>query len=261
MVSPLPSIIVVTIFVLNVSSCLCSVLPTGYNTGLATWYGNETGPGRGAACGWEMDVKDLPLSAMISAGNANIFLKGKGCGHCFQISCTQPPHCSGKPITVTISDECPGACNNVPFHFDLSGFAFGKMANPGQDQNLRKLGQVNVQYNRSSVGCGRVPCNYGSTKIAFKVSQKSNPYWFAMAIEYVNGDGGVDRVEIAAGGAQSYSPMDNIWGAVWEKGIAPSFKPPYSFKLTSGDGKTLVATNVIPLNFSPGQKYASTVNF
>ncbi|KAI3771280.1 hypothetical protein L6452_02441 [Arctium lappa] len=248
-----PFIFVVAISLLNFFSCLCFVLPTN-TTGLATWYGPETGPGRGAACGWEDDVKDPPLSSMIAAGNANIFLKGKGCGHCFQIFCTQPPHCSGKPIKVTISDECPGACNNVPFHFDLSGFAFGKMANPGQDQNLRKLGQVNVQYQR-------MPCSYGSTKIAFKVDAKSNPNWFATAIEYANGDGGFGRVEIAGGGTQNYSAMDNIWGAVWKKDIAPSFKPPYSFKLTSADGKTLVATNVIPLNFSPGQKYSSTVNF
>ncbi|KVI11474.1 Barwin-like endoglucanase, partial [Cynara cardunculus var. scolymus] len=167
----------------------------------------------GAACGWEDDVKDPPLSSMISAGNANIFLKGKGCGNCF---------------------ECPGYCNKVPFHFDLSGFAFGML------------------------GFGRVPCSYGSTKIAFKVSQKSNPNWFAMAIEYANGDGGFGHVEIAAGGTQNYSAMDNIWGAVWKKDIAPSYKPPFSFRLTSADGKTLVATNVIPLNFAPGQKYSST---
>lgn len=38
----------------------------------------------GGACGWENDVKDPPLSAMISAGNAKIFLNGKGCGHCFE---------------------------------------------------------------------------------------------------------------------------------------------------------------------------------
>ncbi|XP_024965768.1 expansin-B15-like [Cynara cardunculus var. scolymus] len=256
-----PFIIVVIISLLTFSSCLCFVLPTSNSTGLATWYGNETGPGSGAACGWEDDVKDPPLSSMISAGNANIFLKGKGCGNCFEIFCTQPPHCSGKPITVTISDECPGYCNKVPFHFDLSGFAFGKMANPGQEQNLRKLGQVDVQYKRGMLGFGRVPCSYGSTKIAFKVSQKSNPNWFAMAIEYANGDGGFGHVEIAAGGTQNYSAMDNIWGAVWKKDIAPSYKPPFSFRLTSADGKTLVATNVIPLNFAPGQKYSSTVNF
>lgn len=64
-----------------------------------------------------------------------------------QIVCHQPPYCSGKPITVTISDECPG-CSDAPFHFDMSGFAFGAMANPGQDHNLRQLGKLMVQYQR-----------------------------------------------------------------------------------------------------------------
>ncbi|GKE47646.1 expansin-B15-like protein, partial [Tanacetum coccineum] len=66
--------------------------------------------------------------------------------HAPMIFCTRPPYCTGKPINVTISNECPGKCNEVPFHFDLSGFAFGAMANPGQEHNLRQLGQVDIQY-------------------------------------------------------------------------------------------------------------------
>ncbi|PWA36311.1 expansin-B14 [Artemisia annua] len=216
-----------------------------FEPALATWYGDETGAGSGGACGWEDDVKNPPFSSMISAGNANIFLKGKGCGHCFQ-AC--------KPITVTISDECPGLCNTVPFHFDLSGFAFGAMAHPGQDHNLRQLGQVDVQYQR-------VPCSYGGTNIAFKVSEKVNPSWFSMAIEYADGDGGFKHVEIAQGGTKNFVAMDNIWGAVWKVDVDPSFQPPFSFRLTSADGKTVVANNVIPENFSVGQKYSSNVNF
>ncbi|MFS7997599.1 putative major pollen allergen Lol pI, expansin, cellulose-binding-like domain-containing protein [Helianthus anomalus] len=106
-----------------------------------------------------------------------------------------------------------------------------------------------------------VPCNYGATKIAFKVSPKTNRYWFAAAIEYTNGDGVLSRVEVAAGGTQTFSSMDNIWGAVWKKDINDSFKGPLSFKLTSADGKTLVASNAIPANYSPGRKYSSNVNF
>ncbi|KVI11513.1 Barwin-like endoglucanase [Cynara cardunculus var. scolymus] len=250
--------IIITIFLAYFSSCLCVVLHNNNTFGLkdfepalATWYGDETGAGSGGACGWEDDVKDPPLSSMISAGNANIFLNGKGCGHCFQacstlvisllffidgsqilmqIFCNQPPYCSGEPIKVTVSDECPGACNNVPFHFDLSGFAFGAMALPG-------------------------------TRITFKVHEDCNPYWFATAIEYADGDGGFGSIEIAAGGSQNFVGMDNIWGAVWKKDIDPSFIGPFSFRLTSVDGKTVVATNVIPATFSPGSKYSSSVNF
>lgn len=66
----------------------------------------------------------------------------------FQIKCTRRPYCSGYPITVTITDECPGACNNVPYHFDLGRTAFGAMANPGRADDLRNLGQVDIQYRR-----------------------------------------------------------------------------------------------------------------
>nr|GEV56264.1 hypothetical protein [Tanacetum cinerariifolium] len=128
----------------------------GFLPALGTWYGDPRGAGS--------------VSSIISAGNANIFLHGKGCGDCYQIKCTRWPHCSGYPITVTITDECPGACNNVPYHFDLSGTAFGAMANPGKADDLRNLGQVDIQYRR-------VECNYGKTTIAFKISEKTNPNW------------------------------------------------------------------------------------
>ncbi|GJU72464.1 expansin-B15-like protein [Tanacetum coccineum] len=106
-----------------------------------------------------------------------------------------------------------------------------------------------------------VPCNYGLTKIAFKLNDKNNANWFAMAIEYTNGDGGFRSVEMAPNGTQIFSPMDNIWGAVWKKDITETFKSPYSFRLTSPDGKTIIASNVIPVKFTNGQKYSSNVNF
>ena len=104
-------------------------------------------------------------------------------------------------------------------------------------------------------------CSYGGTNIAFKVSERVNPSWFSIAIEYADGDGGFKKVEIAKGGTEKFVAMNNIWGAVWKVDIDPSFQPPFSFRLTSTDGKTVVANNVIPKNFSPGQKYSSNVNF
>ncbi|KAJ9552340.1 hypothetical protein OSB04_016385 [Centaurea solstitialis] len=227
----------------------------GFSPALGTWYGDRRGSGSGGACGWADDVKSPPFSSMIAAGNSRIFLGGKGCGNCYQIKCSRAPFCSGRPITVTVTDECPGRCNDVPFHFDLSGFAFGALANPGQDENLRNLGQVDIQYQR-------VPCNYGGTKIAFKIQAKSNPNWFATAIEYANGDGGLGSVEIAPAGSQAFVHMKNIWGAVWQFDINPSFRAPYSFRLTSSPTrKVVIATNAVPSGFVPGQTYFSNVNF
>ena len=68
--------------------------------------------------------------------------------------------CSGKPITVTITDECPGHCDDVPFHFDLSGHAFGAMAKPGQENNLRQRGRVDIQFRRYRKPQYLVVCKY-----------------------------------------------------------------------------------------------------
>nr|XP_043618653.1 expansin-B15-like [Erigeron canadensis] len=250
------SFIVISILLLsNITSLYIVVATNTTGKGLATWYNDNSGSGSGAACGWEVDVINAPFKSMIAAGNKDIFLNGKGCGHCFQIFCSRKPQCSGRPINITVTDKCPGRCDDIAYHFDLSQIAYAKMAEPGKEQELIKFGQVDIQYKR-------VPCNYGSTKIAFKIDKKANPHWFATAIEYVNGDGAISRAEIAPNGTKNFSPMEIIWGAVWKKDIDPEkFKAPYSFKLISGDGKTVVASNVIPEKYAAGQKFTSTVNF
>lgn len=69
----------------------------------------------------------------------------------FQVKCTENALCSTYPITVTITNYCPGACNNEPFHFDLSGKAFGALAKRGQGSNLRQYGRINIQYQRYTI--------------------------------------------------------------------------------------------------------------
>lgn len=231
-----------------------SNLGGNYSPALATWYGDRYGAGSGGACGWSNDVQSPPFSAMIAAGNANLYLQGKGCGNCYQVLCTRQPFCSMNPITITITDECPGACNDVPFAFDLSGTAFGAMSSPGQADNLRNLGRVDIQYRR-------VPCNYGSTTIAFKIDPMANPYWFAMAIEFCEGDGGLNSVEVSVNGSQQFRWMENIWGAVWAAHVDPSFRGPYTFRLVSRNNEPVVAFNAVPYAFVPGQAYYSHVNF
>ncbi|XLU46262.1 hypothetical protein S245_041076, partial [Arachis hypogaea] len=95
------------------------------------------------ACKYGKTVENPPISKLTAAAGHYIFRQGYGCGACYEVKCTDNPACSGKSVTVVVSDECPW-CSG--YHFNLSGAAFASLANPSQQDTLRKLGQVNLQY-------------------------------------------------------------------------------------------------------------------
>ncbi|CAL9201888.1 unnamed protein product [Musa hybrid cultivar] len=220
---------------------------------VATWYGDPGGPGStGGACGYGDGVAKAPFESMVAAGGTSLYKSGKGCGACYQVACTANPACSGSPVTVVITDQCPGGpCASDSVHFDLSGAAFGAMAKPGQADALRSVGSIQIQY-------ARVPCSYPGFHVAFRVDDGSNSNYLAVLPEFVNGDGEISAAEVGQG--SSWTPMQNSWGALWK--LNAPVPGPASIRLTSAvSRKTIVATNVIPAGWRPGATYDSNVNF
>ncbi|XP_020677436.1 expansin-B15-like [Dendrobium catenatum] len=174
-----------------------------------------------------------------------------------QVKCSNNAACSNHPVTVVITDECPGGpCVAQPYHFDLSGTAFGAMAISGRANELRNAGAIQIQYIR-------VPCNYYGINIVFHVDSGANPYYFAVVAEYVAGDGDLGAVELlpSCTGAK-WQAMQNLNGAVWKLNWASPLQPPFSLRLTTlATGKTLTAINVIPQGWKPGTSYKSSVNY
>ncbi|VAH85047.1 unnamed protein product [Triticum turgidum subsp. durum] len=173
-----------------------------------------------------------------------------------QIRCVGKAHpaCSGVPETVIITDM-----NYYPvarYHFDLSGTAFGAMAMDGRNDDLRQAGIIDMQFKR-------VPCEYPGLSVTFHVEKGSNPNYLAILVEYGNGDGDVAQVDLMDDGEPTglWVPMKHSWGSIWRLDTRRSLHGPFSLRVTNGSGRSLVADQVIPVNWKPDTVYSSTVQF
>ncbi|XP_016186083.1 putative expansin-B2 [Arachis ipaensis] len=204
------------------------------------------------ACSYGKTVESPPISKLTAAVGHYIFRQGYGCGACYEVKCTDNAACSGKPVTVVVSDECP-SCSG--YHFNLSGAAFASIANPGQQDILRKLGQVNLQYRR-------VSCSFGRS-IAFRMGENSEPNKLEVSMEYVNGDADI-HIE---NGPEQGLEISHVWGATWSVFAGGyAIQPPFNFTLVQRypdgtKGKTILVPNIFTQDWKIGQVYQSTINF
>ncbi|XBI89068.1 hypothetical protein VPH35_026944 [Triticum aestivum] len=191
---------------------------------------------------------------MIAAGGPSIFKDGKGCGVCYQVKCTGNGACFGRPVTVVVTDLCPGgeACLAEAAHFNLSGKAFDAMAKPGEADNLRDAGDTLMP-------SGWVPCKWRGLDIAFRVEAGSSPNYLAVLINHESGDDDLSTVELQQRG-RSWAPIQQLLGAVWKYSSGPTLQAPISICLTTSAGKELVASDVIPSGWQADKTYRSIVN-
>lgn len=105
-------------------------------------------------------------------------------------------------------------------------------------------------------------CVYPGVDIAFRVDMGSNPYYFAVVVEYEAGPGALSVLDLKQGqGDSDWLPMQESWGADWKFNSGSPLQGPLSIRITADSGQTLVANNVIPADWQPGHTYRSVVNF
>ncbi|KAJ7569504.1 hypothetical protein O6H91_01G081400 [Diphasiastrum complanatum] len=223
----------------------------------ATWYGSPHGAGSdGGACGYG-GLAGTPYGSSITAASLVLFRNGKGCGSCYQVRCVGSWLCSTHAVTVVVTDECPpgGYCAYGRTHFDLSGTAFGEMANYGRGSELLNMGVMQIQYRR-------VNCAYPrGVPLEFHVSPGASPYWFSILVKYVAGPGDLGSVELLQAGSKFWQPMTQVWGVNWCHYGGP-IKAPFSLRLTSlSSRRTITAYDVIPRNWYAGGVYRTNINF